>query len=225
MNVDEHDLHPWLVREKQFIRRVIDRGVPLLGVCLGGQLIATVLGGQVTKNRQKEIGWFPVTLTSEAAASPLFARFPQQVPAFHWHGDTFSIPPGAVRLAASDGCDNQAFQYGRNVVALQFHWDYSQPERGDDDPTLRRLNWSPGHPVGHPVRRVWVAASSNPPRCLPARNASARSRCCSTRCSTPWPKRNDEARMPEIEGNAKSEARNSKQIQIRKTQMTETGAF
>ena len=84
-----------------------------------------MLGGQVTKNRQKEIGWFPVTLTSEAAASPLFARFPQQVPAFHWHGDTFSIPPGAVRLAASDGCDNQAFRYGRNVVALQFHWDYS----------------------------------------------------------------------------------------------------
>jgi len=125
MNVDQHDAYPWLVREKQFMRQVIDRGLPVLGVCLGGQLICAVLGGQVTKNRQKEIGWFPVTLTSEAGASPLFSRFPQRVPAFHWHGDTFSIPPGAVRLAASDGCDNQAFQYGRHVVALQFHWDYS----------------------------------------------------------------------------------------------------
>ena len=75
MNVDQHDLHPWLVREKQFIRQVIDRGVPVLGVCLGGQLISTVLGGQVTKNRQKEIGWFPVTLTPEAAASPFFRVF------------------------------------------------------------------------------------------------------------------------------------------------------
>jgi len=126
MNVDEHEVYPWLVREKEFIRRVIDRGVPVLGVCLGGQLISTVLGGQVTKNRQKEIGWFPVTFTSEAAGLPVFASFQPQVPAFHWHGDTFSIPPGAIRLAASDGCDNQAFQFGPHVVALQFHWDYSQ---------------------------------------------------------------------------------------------------
>jgi GMP synthase-like glutamine amidotransferase len=125
MNVDEHAEYPWLICEKQFIRRVIDRGVPVLGVCLGGQLISAVLGGQVTKNRQKEIGWFPVTLTPEAAATPVFAGLPQQVPAFHWHGDTFSIPAGAIRLAKSEGCDNQAFQYGRKVVAMQFHWDYS----------------------------------------------------------------------------------------------------
>ncbi len=125
MNVDEHAIYPWLAREKEFIRRVIDRGIRVLGVCLGGQLISTVLGGQVTKNRQKEIGWFPVTLTVEGVASPVFSRFPLEILAFHWHGDTFSIPPGAIRLAASDGCDNQAFQHGRHVVALQFHWDYS----------------------------------------------------------------------------------------------------
>jgi len=125
MNVDEHDVYPWLVREKDFIRRVINRGVPVLGVCLGGQLVASVLGGRVTRNRQKEIGWFPVNLTAEAATMPVFSRFQRELLAFHWHGDTFSIPPGAVRLAASDGCDNQAFQYGRHVVALQFHWDYS----------------------------------------------------------------------------------------------------
>jgi GMP synthase (glutamine-hydrolysing) len=125
MNVDEHDRFPWLVHEKQYIRRAIDRGLTVLGICLGSQLISSVLGGQVTRNRQKEIGWFPLTLTDEAAACPWLAHIPRQVPAFHWHGDTFSIPPGAVRLAASEGCDNQAFQYGQNVLALQFHWDYS----------------------------------------------------------------------------------------------------
>jgi GMP synthase-like glutamine amidotransferase len=125
MNVDEHDRYPWLIREKEFLAKVIDRGLPVLGVCLGGQLIASVLGGQITKNGQKEIGWFPVTFAAEAAASPLFSEFARLVTAFHWHGDTFSIPPGAVRLAGSEGCDNQAFQYGRHVVAMQFHWDYS----------------------------------------------------------------------------------------------------
>jgi GMP synthase-like glutamine amidotransferase len=125
MNVDEHDAYPWLVQEKQFLRSAIDRGVRLLGVCLGAQLIAEVLGGAVTRNRQTEIGWHPVTLTEAAGSSPLFGRFPREVPAFHWHGDTFSIPPGAVRIAASAGCDNQAFEVGRRVVGLQFHWDYS----------------------------------------------------------------------------------------------------
>src|SRR5262249_25254955 len=126
MNVDERDAYPWLVREKEFIRRVIDRGTRVLGVCLGGQLISTVLGGQVTKNRQKEIGWFPIDFTDEAAGHPVFGKLPRQCSAFHWHGDTFSIPPGSVRLASSAGCDNQAFQYGPRCYGLQFHWDYSR---------------------------------------------------------------------------------------------------
>lgn len=159
MNVDQHDTYPWLVREKQFLRQVIERGVPVLGVCLGGQLISSVLGGQVTPNRQKEIGWFPVTLTPAAAASPLFARFPQHVPAFHWHGDTFSIPPGAVRLAASDGCDNQAFQYGRQVVALQFHWDYSLHSvetmiRHCGDELIAGPSGSPGRGIQSPAEML-----------------------------------------------------------------------
>jgi GMP synthase-like glutamine amidotransferase len=113
------------VSEKVFIRDSIKRGIPYLGVCLGAQLAADVLGGRVTRNLQKEIGWFPVHLTAQADNSPLFRAFPLQFLPFHWHGDTFSIPPGAIRMAYSDACANQAFQYGSHVIGLQFHLDYS----------------------------------------------------------------------------------------------------
>jgi GMP synthase-like glutamine amidotransferase len=125
MNIYEHDTYPWLVREKEFIQTAIQRRAMVLGVCLGAQLIADVLGGQVTRNPQGEIGWFPVTLTDEGAAFPWFTNLPRRFMAFHWHGDTFSIPPGAVRLAGSDACANQAFCFGGHVLGLQFHLDYS----------------------------------------------------------------------------------------------------
>lgn len=125
MNIYEHDDYPWLVKEKEFIRRVIDRGAPLLGVCLGAQLAACVLGGKVTRNRQKEIGWFQVALTRDGRQSPLLQDFPSRFLAFHWHGDTFSIPPEAKHLASSEACTHQAFQYGDRVVGLQFHLDYT----------------------------------------------------------------------------------------------------
>jgi GMP synthase-like glutamine amidotransferase len=125
MNIYEHDRHPWLAREKQFIAEAIDAGKLVLGVCLGAQLVADVLGGQVTRNPQKEIGWFPVSLSSESRQSPVFQTLPHRFLAFHWHGDTFSIPPGARRMAESEACANQAFQYGDRVIGLQFHLDYS----------------------------------------------------------------------------------------------------
>lgn len=125
MNVDEHDRYPWLATERAFIRAAIARGATVLGVCLGAQLAAAVLGGPVTRNPQTEIGWFPLALTAEGKRSPLFAQFPNRFLACHWHGDTFAIPPGAIRIAGSAACANQAFQYGDRVVGLQFHLDYS----------------------------------------------------------------------------------------------------
>jgi GMP synthase-like glutamine amidotransferase len=117
---DEKD-SPWLAGEKEAIKAAVAGGKSVLGICLGAQLLSVVLGGTVTQNPVPEIGWFPVTMTPESAAEPILAGFPQKFYAFHWHGDTFSIPPGAVRVAASEACDNQAFVYQNRVVGLQFH--------------------------------------------------------------------------------------------------------
>ncbi len=118
MSVNDEDALPWLRPEKQLIRNAIARGVPVLGVCLGAQLIASALGSRVYRNSEKEIGWFQIEATP--AADDLF-RFPEKCMVFHWHGETFDLPSGAVRLARSAACENQAFQIGRNVIGLQFH--------------------------------------------------------------------------------------------------------
>jgi GMP synthase-like glutamine amidotransferase len=126
MNVYEHDKYPWLVAEKNLIKRAIDAGKKVLGVCLGAQLMSDVLGGVVTKNPYPEIGWHPVTLTDRAAETGLFDGFPETFTVFQWHGDTFSTPPGAVLLARGEVCRNQAFLHGPNALALQFHLEYSR---------------------------------------------------------------------------------------------------
>lgn len=115
---DEHEL-PWLQKEKQFIRQCIDADKAVLGICLGAQLIASAMGSLVYKNRQKEIGWFPV----EGVAGPDtgYFAFPPTAKVFHWHGETFDLPPGGQLLAKSAACTNQAFQLGRFVIGLQFH--------------------------------------------------------------------------------------------------------
>ena len=119
MSVNDEAELPWIVSEKEFIRRVIDIGKSVLGVCLGAQLIASAMGARVCRNYEKEIGWFPVE--GVPPVNSAIFRFPSSVEVFHWHGETFALPPGATRLARSEGCENQAFQLGRSVIGLQFH--------------------------------------------------------------------------------------------------------
>ncbi len=119
MSVHDEDRYPWLVLEKAFIKAFIDSGKPVLGVCLGAQLIATVAGGSVKTNKEKEIGWFPIRSVVRSEEDDFV--FPENVEVFHWHGETFDLPPGAKRLAESVACKNQAFQLGSSVIGLQFH--------------------------------------------------------------------------------------------------------
>ena len=118
MNVPDETTHPWLVAEKKFVREAIDQGVAVLGVCLGAQLIADVMGARIFPNEFKEVGWWPIEAVDGGEDS--FA-FPERMMAFHWHGDTFDLPDGAVHLVRSEGCANQSFQLGKNVIGLQFH--------------------------------------------------------------------------------------------------------
>ncbi len=114
---DEADL-PWLGAEKGFIRACIDNDKTVLGICLGAQLIADVMGAQVRRNEQTEIGWFPV---SAVGSHPLAEIFSESPVVLHWHGDTFAIPAGAEHLCRSRACENQAFLLGDKVLGLQFH--------------------------------------------------------------------------------------------------------
>lgn len=119
MSVNDETGFPWLVAEKEFIRRVIDSEKPVLGICLGAQLIANAMGGKVFPNMVKEIGWFPIQAVASATGAAF--RFPEEVIVFHWHGETFSLPSNAIQTAKSEGCENQAFQLGKSVIGLQFH--------------------------------------------------------------------------------------------------------
>ncbi len=119
MSVNDEQQLPWLVAEKAFIREALTEDKQILGICLGAQLIASALGQNVYANGQQEIGWFPVQGNTHHNGAAF--HFPEQVTVLHWHGETFDLPHGAVPLASSLGCQNQAFQFGRSVIGLQFH--------------------------------------------------------------------------------------------------------
>ncbi|EIP97539.1 GMP synthase family protein [Opitutaceae bacterium TAV1] len=127
MNIYQYRDYPWLRAEKQAIRARIDAGARVLGVCLGAQLIADVLGARIYQNAEREIGWLPVRAVAGSEKEPL--AFPDgESLVFHWHGDTFDLPTGATRLASSEGCVNQAFAIGSRVLGLQFHLEMGPPE-------------------------------------------------------------------------------------------------
>jgi len=121
MSVNDEHLFNWLAAEKQIIKSAIQANKTVIGICLGAQLIASVLGAEVYKNSKKEIGWFPLTKNSIGKKQPLFSEIPDNFTAFHWHGDTFTIPTDAVNVFESDICTNQAFIYESRILGIQFH--------------------------------------------------------------------------------------------------------
>jgi GMP synthase-like glutamine amidotransferase len=120
MSANDGRQYAWLATEQSFIRAAIEEGKRVLGICLGAQLIAGALGAKVYPNAAREIGWHPVASVPAVSASTAF-RFPPALQVFHWHGETFDLPAGAVQLARSAACENQAFQVGPRVIGLQFH--------------------------------------------------------------------------------------------------------
>ncbi len=120
MNVDEEETYPWLRPEKNFIAEAVRSNKKILGICLGAQLLAAVLKADITQNHHKEIGWFPIGFNN-TFKDWLGKETTLQQNVFHWHGDTFSIPSGAVNHASSEGCANQLFTLGASIIGIQFH--------------------------------------------------------------------------------------------------------
>lgn len=127
MNANDSSTHPHLLTEIRLIETALDREIPVLGICLGAQLIARALGAEVRRHSEKEIGWYDVSVTEEGRRDPLFSHFRRSERIFQWHEDTFDIPNGAAHLASSPGCPNQVFRYGSRVYGLQFHLEVDEP--------------------------------------------------------------------------------------------------
>lgn len=134
MNVDQTDRYPNLAEEVRWLREAVDANLPVLGVCLGSQLLAKALGRRVYANRIKEIGWYEIELLPAATNDPILKNLPRpsgegrgegaaRITVFQWHGDTFDLPAGTVQLARSPQCENQAFRYGDRAFGLQFHME------------------------------------------------------------------------------------------------------
>ena len=121
MSVRDEAEFPWLVAEKAFLREALRAGKFTLAICLGAQLVAQALGGEVRANPAPEIGFWTVRFAARALAHPLLRGWPAKATVLHWHLDTFTVPPGAVRVGMSAGCAAQGFVWGDGVIGLQFH--------------------------------------------------------------------------------------------------------
>lgn len=141
MNADETEAYPNLATEVGLLAEAVGRGMPVLGICLGAQLLAKALGAEVSPNEVHEIGWHEVCLTRAGRGDPVLAPIAECAPLFHWHADRFHLPPGATHLATSALCENQAFRYGDNALGLQFHLEVDRAliERWLTLPVHRRL--------------------------------------------------------------------------------------
>ena len=127
MSVNDEGEFPWLVDEKRAIKEAIGKDKTVIGICLGSQLIANVLGEEIYKNPEKEIGWFDITLNGpNGDENILNALASSQIKVFHWHGETYKIPANSIHLAYSACCENQAFLYREKVLGLQFHLEVTE---------------------------------------------------------------------------------------------------
>jgi len=131
MSVFEESDYPWLTAEKRAIEQAIKSDKLIFGFCLGAQLIADVLGARVYKNKEKEIGWYPISRIEPGTGNPPLQFLPDIATVFHWHSETFEIPKNAVRLYQSEATENQAFLYESNVLAMQFHLEMLEPSIAD----------------------------------------------------------------------------------------------
>lgn len=127
MNVEERATRAHLMTELRAIERMLELGRPVLGICLGAQLLAHVLGAPVRRIERPEIGWYPLTTTDAGRLDPVLAPLGETSPVFQWHGRHFEVPATAVHLARTDSCEQQAFRYGDNAYGFQFHLEMNQP--------------------------------------------------------------------------------------------------
>jgi len=127
MNVEDRDARPHLQTEIAAIREALAQGKPVLGICLGAQLLAHALGGEVRRHHVSEIGWYDLATTAAGRSDPVFAPLGDIAPIFQWHGYTFSLPAGVAHLARTNTCENQAFRHGDNAYGFQFHLEMDKP--------------------------------------------------------------------------------------------------
>ena len=139
---------PWLRHERALLHEAVAAGLPVLGVCLGAQQLAAALGAEVRRGPAPEVGVGEVHLTADAIDDPVFGPAPTPLPCVHWHGDTFSLPEGAVRLAGNGAYENQAFRVGARAYGLQFHVEVTAG---------LAAHWGPHLPAGVFIRASDVA--------------------------------------------------------------------